>query len=68
MMNATGLTNNEQRGTISFVDIDGQQKKRRGWFYIKNGDVIMRELDGDIRFTLVRLVRVVQFIADKDIK
>lgn len=66
MMNATGLTNTEQRGTISFVDIDGQQKTRHGWFYIKHGDVIMRELDGDTRFTLARLVRVVQFTADKD--
>lgn len=65
-MNTTTLTHlHEQRGTLTYQNIDFTYTTVRGWFYLNNGAVVMRKLRGRNRFQLCRAEIVVDFTPDE---
>jgi hypothetical protein len=57
----TLLHSYEQRGTLIYQNIDYTYTTVHGWFYLQNGAVIMRKINGRNRSQLVRQELVVDF-------
>lgn len=65
-MNTSTLTHlYEQKGTLTYQNLDFTYTTVRGWFYTYNGSVVMRKLRGRNCFQLCREELVYDFTADK---
>ena len=63
-MNTSTLTYYEQRGTLTYQNIDYTYTTVKGWFYINGDAVVMRKIGGRNRFQLCRIEIVEDFVAD----
>ena len=60
----TGITNFEQRGTLTYIKSDYTYKSVQGWFFTNdNKTVVMRKIGGRNRFSVCTTDQVYIFIS-----